>query len=115
MQTFIPFLSLIIHLSLSAQKVQSIKFVYSGEELKPHGTIIISTVKQITPSDRVFDSTFGRGIKTNERTIHIIDSFIQKNKYTVIDRKEIPDNVAVYAVIEQTGEKRFLAEKYFKP
>ena len=104
---------LLIFIKSDERKIQTIRFVYVGEELKPHGTLLISVGKYIVPSDKGLDSFFGRGIKTDEKTFEFINTFVHNNKYTLNNRKKISDLETVYVII-CPKRVEYLREKDFE-
>lgn len=75
-------LPLLISLKSYEQKVPNIRFIHVGDELKPIGTLLISIGEYVKPTDRPFDSVFGVGVKTDERTFKFIDNYVLKSNYT---------------------------------
>jgi len=112
-------LILLNYFGLSAQTVESIRFVYGGEEPKPRGTLLICIGKLIKPTDRGrIDSIFGRSVKTDETTFHFIKMYLQQNGYTVKNIGEIIDTIkhqiidgqSYYTIICSDGLQLYLRE-----
>jgi hypothetical protein len=104
----------LINLILPDQKVRTIRFVYSGEESKPRGTLLISVGKYIRPYDNPVDSLFGLGLKTDEKTFKVIDSFVRTSKDVMLFSRTISDTVSAYNIIGPTGIRCFLPEAKFE-
>lgn len=108
------FLSL-INLNAPCQKVQTIRFIYCGEEIKPRGTLLISVDEYVAPTDKLLDSSFGKGIKTDKQTFAFINTFIRKNKYTNNYPNKVIDSLSSYEIITPDKTKFVLNGKYFEP
>lgn len=67
---------------LRAQRVENLRFVFIGEEDKPHGTLSISIGACKIPTDRgVVDDHFGKCILTDTKTFDSVRQFIRESKY----------------------------------
>lgn len=122
-------LSLLISYTPRAQDVKWIKFIYYGEQFRPHGTFIMSVDSLIlprnTPLEPLLDRglttavdsfnaqgnrSFGWGIQTNQITVSTVMAFVREEKYTV--EKDPRTNVfdAGYRIIDSKGEKYYLPD-----
>jgi hypothetical protein len=107
---------------LRAQRVESLRFVYAGEEDKPHGTLVISIGQYIKPTDRgLVDADFGRCIVTDLRTFDSLRQFIRKSQYPIGGVARIADSLhqwllegySYYKIIGSDGSVVYLNGKYW--
>jgi hypothetical protein len=107
---------------LRAQRVESLRFVYAGEEDKPHGTLVISIGKYMKPTDRgVVDSNFGKCVLTDIRTFDSLRQFILHSKYPIRRFARITDSLdrwlqegySYYTIIGSDGSVVYLNGKYW--
>jgi hypothetical protein len=109
---------------LHAQKqpAQNIRFVFGGDEDKPHGTIIISVDRYIKPIDRGrLDAIFGRCIVTNKQTFDSVKQFIRANRLPTPTMDGISDTVlrwgrrgyGYYSILGSDGTVFYLCEQYW--
>jgi hypothetical protein len=111
---FFLFLSLTSFEKSFAQNVRSIRFIYQGEELKPHGTLVISLGQRFVPFDKPPDSIFGKGIQTDTSTFNFIEKFVHKNRHVSRNTKTLSALEADYKILLPSSIILFLSEKYFK-
>lgn len=58
------------------QQNENIRFVYSGDEYKPHGTLIICKGEKVPLNDKLLDSMFGKCILTDEFSFALVKKYI---------------------------------------
>jgi hypothetical protein len=102
------FLLLFITIRTNGQDIHTIRFIHRGEELKPIGTLLICVGKLIQPTDRTFDETFGKSVKTDMRTFESIKKFIKTNKLTTHDPKELKGDSEFYEIKDSNGLQLYL-------
>jgi hypothetical protein len=128
----VMFFSLTINGAADAQELKWIKFIYYGEQFRPHGTFIMAVDSLIpprnTPLEPLLDRglttevdsfnaeanrSFGWGIQANQITVNTVMAFVREGKYTV--EKDPRTNVfdAGYRIIDSKGEKYYLPECNF--
>jgi hypothetical protein len=112
-----------------------IKFVYYGEQIKPHGTLIIAVDSSIFPKfpyGNHLDFTFEQGVKTmkdtlnasanagfgwaiqtDQNTLDSVAAFVQLGKYAHEKYKRANAFDAGYGVIDSKGVKYYLPECSF--
>ena len=100
-------------LESKGQGIKKIIIIHRGEELKPIGTLLISTRTIIMPNERKLDSIFGRGIKTNKKTFRKIKHFLVRSNYLVQNPLELNGNKEFYEIKCFNGIVLYLGEKYF--
>jgi hypothetical protein len=135
MKIVLAFLVLLISDGTSkAQGVRWIKFIYYGEQLEPHGTLIISVDSLISPKgmrpDTLFwrrletqedtfkavvNLSFGRGIQTDHNTYNAIAAFIREGKYTFENYRRANGFDAGYGIIDSKGGRYYLPDCNFSP
>src|SRR6202000_2437612 len=77
-----------------AQQVENLRFVYGGEEDKPHGTLVISVGQYVPPTDRgEIDSIFGKSIVTDNKTFESLKQFVRHSKYPTERKNGISDSI----------------------
>lgn len=103
-------------------QAQNIRFVFGGEEDKPHGTIVISVNEKIKPLDRgQIDVIFGRCIVTNQQTFDSVKQFIRQSRYPIRGDKRTADTVlrwgrqgyGYYSILGSDGSVYYLSEQYW--
>ena len=90
------------------EQVINIKFVHGGEELKPIGTLLISTKTEAIPNDKRTDLTYGLSLKTDKRTLELIKQFIDKTDYLFKDNSKLQGTNEYFAIKYSDGLKLFL-------
>ncbi len=114
-QIILFFLSLIIVLNSNGQKVQTIRFIYWGDENQPIGTVLISTGKYVKPLDKSNDAVWGVGVKTDTATFNVTKEFLINNKYTTPDSARLKEFRGYYQIIGSDGTDLFLIEPNITP
>lgn len=108
---------------LRAQRVENLRFVFIGEEDKPHGTLSISIGACKIPNDRgVVDDHFGKCILTDTKTFDSVRQFIRESKYpTAEGTVSLSDSLdhwllsgcSYYKIIGSDGSVVYLNGKYW--
>jgi len=108
-------------LAQQTHPVETVRFVYGGDEDKPHGTLVISVGEYVKPKDRgSLDDYFGKCVVTDKKTLELVRQFIQQSKYLTQDNGRIGDSVRqwiqsgypYYEIIGSDGSAVFLNGKY---
>ena len=86
----------------------NIRFIHGGEELKPVGTLLISTVDTIKPNDKESDKFFGKTIKTDIRSFKVLNEFIKQSQYLTKDNTQLKGSNEYYIIKYSNGLRLFL-------
>jgi hypothetical protein len=110
----IIFTAIMLYSNLFAQELKTIRFVYSGIETKPHGTLLISVGKLIQPTDKgSSDAVLGRGFVTDQKTFDFLTNYISKNKFTISNKNELGHRESFYIIIDAEKKVHYLKQKNF--
>lgn len=88
-----------------SQNGESIKFIYAGDQYKPHGTLIICKGEKVPLNDKRFDSIFGKCVLTDEITYSLVKRFILKD--TTFIKVSKPRQFINKYIIKITNEKDY--------
>jgi hypothetical protein len=108
---YLLMLPLIIHLTLYEVNARSLKFIYYGTEVKPHGTLLISPDSLIEPTDAPGHAAFGLGLKTNLQTFRSIEEFVYEKKYTSKFPPGKSETGTGYVITDEFGMDFYLPDR----
>jgi hypothetical protein len=89
-------------------KVRSISFAYFGTEIKPHGSLIISSDTLIYPSYQPGDALFGLGLQTDGHTLRNVEEFVYNNKYTSKNEPQKMEDFEGYVINDEFDQTYYL-------
>ena len=89
----------------------NVRFIHGGEELKPVGTLLISSTDTVRPSDKASDKFFGKTIKTDTRSLDVLNIFIKRSKFLSKDNSQLKGSNEYFIVKCSSGLKLFLNAK----
>jgi hypothetical protein len=96
----------------NGQDTKVIRFVYAGEQLKPHGSLAISVDAPAAPYGRLADSLFGLSIQTDSATFFFILHHIKEDK--LLKSTPTPVGISEYVVMTPGDKRYYLPEDNFK-
>ncbi len=104
----ILFLFIITSSVCGQSKDLNIRFIHGGEELKPVGTLAISTKTILKPNDRESDKFFGRGVKTDIHSFKALKTFIEQCSYLVKDSTQLKGSNEWFTIKYSDGLRFYL-------
>ena len=81
------------------QRISNIRFIHRGEELKPIGTLSISTDEVIVPTDRQLDKIYGKAVKTDTNSFNLVADFVINSKLLTNKPRKLHGNKEFYEII----------------
>jgi hypothetical protein len=102
------------------RRIEQIRFIYGGEEDKPHGTLVVSVGRKVKLIGEI-DSLFGNCIVTNRRTFDTLKAFMRQSTYFIPETAGITDTLrgwlrdgySYYQVTGSDGSILYISEKYW--